>query len=398
MTPARPRTVAVIPARGGSKGLPGKNLAQVAGRPLVARTVAAALGAAAVDRVVVSSDDAAILEVAAAAGAVALRRPAALSGDAAPSEAALLHALDALAAEGERFELLVFLQCTSPFTRARDVDALVAALDGPARSALLVAPSHGFLWRRDAEGHGRGVNHDAALPRARRQDLAPEWRETGAGYAVRVDALREGGHRFPAPVALVETDLPALEIDDAEDLALARALAAARGEAPPAPDPARLRAVRAVVTDFDGVHTDDRVAVREDGLESVTCSRADGMGVALLGAAGVPLAILSKEVNPVVAARAAKLGCEAIQGVDDKPAALGRWLAARGLAASEIAYLGNDVNDLGCLDAAGLAFAPADAHPEVTRRAHVHVLPAPGGRGAVRALCDLLLGARAGGG
>lgn len=148
-----------------------------------------------------------------------------------------------------------------------------------------------------------------------------------------------------------------------------------------------------LVLDFDGVLTDDRVLLGEDGAEFVMCSRSDGMGLARLKAAGLPVMILSSETNPVVSARARKLGLPVEQGVCDKAAALRRLVETHGVTLAEVAYVGNDVNDVACLRLAGLAVTPADARPEACACAH-HVLDACGGRGAVRELCDALLSAQ----
>ena len=117
-----PRVIAIIPARGGSKGVPGKNLRRVGGRSLVARAVDACLAARLVDAVYVSTDDADIAKSAEAAGAEVIMRPAQLSGDTASSEAALLHALDQLIMVDDEPEVLVFVQCTSPFIASDDLD------------------------------------------------------------------------------------------------------------------------------------------------------------------------------------------------------------------------------------------------------------------------------------
>ncbi len=224
--------LAVIPARGGSKGVPGKNLAGVGGLPLVARAVRACLGARLVDAVVVTTDDASIAEAARAAGAEVVARPPAIAGDTASSEDAVLHALDAYEAmHGEQADVVLLVQCTSPFVSSGDVDGVAAAVavDG-ADSALTVAPFHGFLWREAPDDEGRpkgpcGVNHDASF-RPRRQDRPEDLLETGAAYAMRVDGLRAARHRFFGRTALVRTD-PArvLEIDEPGDLTRARALA-----------------------------------------------------------------------------------------------------------------------------------------------------------------------------
>ena len=389
----RARVVAVIPARGGSKGVPGKNLRRVGGRPLVARAVLACRAAERIDEVVVSTDDDAIAAVAVAAGARVIRRPDHLAGDTASSESALLHALEARAADDP--DVLLLVQCTSPFLDPADLDAgvdLVAS--GAADSAFAAVETYEFLWRRSDDGRTAvGLNHEAAS-RPRRQDREPDWRETGGFYVLDVPGFRRSRHRFFGRTAVVPVaEAGALEIDTPAELAVAEALAdLVDRRLDTVAEPLQ---VRGVVTDFDGVHTDDTALVDAAGGESVRVSRADGLGVAALRAAGIPFLILSKERHPVVAARARKLGVEVMQGVDDKVAALTGWLAGHGLDPAEVAYLGNDVNDLGPLGLVGWPVAVADARPEVRAAARL-VLQHPGGHGAVRELCDRVRAARAG--
>jgi len=179
-----------------------------------------------------------------------------------------------------------------------------------------------------------------------------------------------------------------VDVDDEHDLMLANAVAALL------PAESGLD-VDVVLTDFDGVHTDDSALVDQDGRESVRVSRADGLGVQRLLESGVPMLIVSRERNPVVTARAEKLGVEVLQGVDDKVAAVRRWLARRDIAPARAAYLGNDLNDLAVMGLVGWPVAVADARPEVRRAARL-TLSRPGGHGAVRELCDLVLQQRRG--
>ncbi|MCS6975621.1 MAG: HAD hydrolase family protein [Gemmatales bacterium] len=145
-----------------------------------------------------------------------------------------------------------------------------------------------------------------------------------------------------------------------------------------------------LVLDFDGVMTDNAVYVGEDGRESVRCSRGDGMGISLLRKAGLSVLVLSTETNPVVQARCRKLGIECINGLEDKEAIFRRILMERSIASANTIYVGNDVNDIGCLRLAGCALVVADAHPAVLEVAD-YVLSRPGGQGAVREVCDALI-------
>lgn len=398
--------LAVIPARGGSKGVPAKNLASVGGVPLVVRAVRACLAARRVTDVVVSTDDAAIAEAARSAGAEIVLRPAAIAGDTATSEAAVLHAMDAYGAmRGKVAEVVLLVQCTSPFITADDLDGVAGAVteDG-ADTALTVAPTHGFIWRQDgapetgeagggdgAGGgigpNGYGVNHDKSN-RPRRQDRPQEYLETGAAYAMRAEGFREARHRFFGRTALVTTD-PArvLEIDDPHDLARARALA-------PLLDPAVLPSyddIDAVVLDFDGTQTDDKVFVDSDGREMVAVHRGDGLGIAALRRADLKLLILSTEQNPVVAARARKLQVPVLHGIDRKDLALKQWCDEHGITPERVLYVGNDVNDLPCFGLVGWPVAVASAHDSVRAAARA-VTTTPGGEGAIREIAAWILG------
>ncbi|WP_231916005.1 acylneuraminate cytidylyltransferase [Microbacterium karelineae] len=384
----RGEAVAIIPARGGSQGVPRKNILRVGGIPLVARAVRAAQRARGIDRVVVSTDDDEIARIAGEWGAEIVRRPAEIAGDGASSESALLHALDALEDRGVVVEVMAFLQATSPFIPSDALaEAVALVCRGDADSAFAARESYEFSWAA-TDGGAEAVAHDAAH-RPRRQDRDPLFVETGAFYVMNARGFRAAAHRFFGRTVIVTVpEHLAIEIDSPVELAAARALAALHD------DPADAIDVDAVVTDFDGVHTDDTASVAEDGTEGVRVSRSDGMGVQLLREAGIPVLILSTETNPVVSARAAKLRVDVIQASDDKRAALEDWAARAGIPLSRIAYVGNDVNDLGALEAVGWPIVVPDAHPLATASARI-VLTREGGHGAVREVAERVLAARA---
>ncbi|MEU0113052.1 acylneuraminate cytidylyltransferase [Streptomyces bobili] len=398
------RVLAVIPARGGSKGVPAKNLASVGGVPLVARAVRECRATRLVTDVVVSTDDRAIAVAAREAGAEVVLRPAAIAGDTATSEAAVLHAMDTHEAlHGAAVDAVLLVQCTSPFIAREDIDGVAAAVvENGADTAVTVAPFHGFVWRdgaagstggadgADSAGGGFGVNHDKSY-RPRRQDRPQDLLETGAAYAMDAAGFREHGHRFFGRTDLVRTD-PArvLEIDDPHDLARARALAplfdtGGSGSLPAAAD------IDAVVLDFDGTQTDDRVLIDSDGREFVSVHRGDGLGIAALRRSGLKLLILSTEQNPVVAARARKLELPVLHGIDRKDLALKQWCEEQGIAPERVLYVGNDVNDLPCFALVGWPVAVASAH-DVVRGAARAVTALPGGDGAIREIAGWILG------
>jgi CMP-N-acetylneuraminic acid synthetase len=220
------KCVAIIPARGGSKGIPQKNLQLLAGKPLVAHSIINALGTASINRVFVSTDDPKIARVSQEYGADIIWRPAEISSDSATSESALLHALDFLQEnEGYQPDLLVFLQCTSPLTLAEDIEGTIQALiQNQADSALSVSPFHYFLWGYDKDGDVMAINHNKYV-RPRRQDRDPQYVETGAVYVMQVSGFLKARHRFFGKIAMYEMPLERrLEIDEPVDLQIAEVL------------------------------------------------------------------------------------------------------------------------------------------------------------------------------
>ena len=388
MSADAPRAIAIIPARGGSKRVPGKNLLPLAGRPLVAHSVLHARESRYVETVYVSTDDSAIAEVAQGVGAEVIERSPELAGDKATSESALLEVLDARVARGLADpDLVVFLQCTSPVRRPGEVDrAVEKLLSENADSLISVAEDAALLWHADGDAP-RAVNWDSQH-RPREQELAHQYRENGSIYVFRPAVLREHGNRLGGRIALHVMDFwSSFQLDKPADRELLEWIIRRPGLGPPVslPDPLEM-----VLMDFDGVLTDNRVIVSQTGEESVRCDRSDGWGIARLRDAGVLMAVVSTEANPVVQARCEKLQLACHQDVSDKRAFVEGLLKDEGIAPSAVAYVGNDVNDLEVMDLVGLAVAPCDSHPDVLAAADL-VLARPGGKGAVREFCDHVL-------
>jgi N-acylneuraminate cytidylyltransferase len=396
------KVLAVVPARGRSKSIPGKNIKLLGGHPLIAYSVAAGLQAGRVGRVIVSTDDPEIARIAKALGAeVPFLRPAALAGDSVTDLPVFQHALEALDQAGNaRPEIVVQLRPTSPFRPPGAVDEAVRMLaEVPeADSVRSVAPpgqNPYKMWRvRDGRLEPLLKVRTPEPYNAPRQSL-PEvlWQTGQIDAAWRSTIVEKGsmsGERILPlvmdPALAVDLDTPA-QWESAERLLRSLDHAIVR---PADVRPPLTRRIRLVVSDFDGVHTDNRVWLSQDGRESVICNREDWLGVARLQAAGIPFVIVSTEGNPVVGERARKLKARCFQRVRNKGEALIKIAAEYGVMLNEVAYVGNDVNDLEALQAAGLAVAVADARPEALEEADL-VLERAGGRGAVRELCDLIL-------
>jgi len=148
--------------------------------------------------------------------------------------------------------------------------------------------------------------------------------------------------------------------------------------------------VALLVMDFDGVLTDNRVWVDEEGHEHIAANRSDSLGLAFLRRAGVEALVISMETNPVVSARCRKMKVPVLQGINDKAVVLSQYMADRSIDPGQVVYLGNDVNDLVCFPLVGCAVAVADSLPAVLRQADL-VLANRGGHAAVRELCDLII-------
>ena len=159
--------------------------------------------------------------------------------------------------------------------------------------------------------------------------------------------------------------------------------------------PKRIQTIQAketdlMVYDFDGVMTDNRVIVFQDGTEAVVVNRADGLGVDRLRALGIPQLILSTETNPVVKARASKLGIEVISSCNDKKHALTNYCEQNNYDLQKVVYVGNDLNDMEVMKIVGFPVAPSDAHPDIKSLAK-RVTRAKGGEGVIREISDFLI-------
>jgi CMP-N,N'-diacetyllegionaminic acid synthase len=223
---SKPRTIALIAARGGSKGIPGKNLMDLCGKPLLAWSVQQAREAAAVDEVAVSSDSPEILAVAERYGAVGVRRPDDISGDTASSESAWLHALDAREKAAGPFDRVVALQATSPIRESADIDAACAQYEREKLDSLLTVceVEDFFNWRIDAQGAGESINYDWRN-RRRRQEIEKRYLENGSFYVFRPAQLRETNNRLGGRIGLFLMDRHKMfQIDRREDVDLCRAI------------------------------------------------------------------------------------------------------------------------------------------------------------------------------
>jgi len=219
------KTLAIIPARGGSKRIPRKNVLEVGGKALIVHTLNQAQNSDHINRVVVSTDDDEIADVSQCEGAEVLRRPKALSNGTATSESALIHALDKLSDTHNYVpDELVFLQCTSPLRKPTDIDNAIdrfriLQLD----SLFSVSRFRKYVWKLDGQ-IPQSVNFDYQAERWREQDFPEQYEENGSIYVLRPWVLRSYNYRFGGRMGLYEMDSwGALQVDTPEDLVLCEA-------------------------------------------------------------------------------------------------------------------------------------------------------------------------------
>jgi N-acylneuraminate cytidylyltransferase len=400
--------LAIIPARGGSKGIPRKNIRSFAGYPLLAYSIAAGQQAAMVGRVVVSTDDEEIASVAIESGAEApFLRPAELAADDTTDLPVFQHALRWLQEnQGYHPEVVVQLRPTSPIRPPGLVDAAVQKLlahpgADSVRGVVPAGQNPHKMWRLEADESAMTpllrVDGVAEPYNAPRQLLPQIFWQTGHVDAIRTDTILSGKSMSGAQILPLLIDARyTVDIDNLADWTRYESVVYSAGLEMVSPGPRRRpmpNKIELIVTDFDGVITDNRVWTDETGRETVVASRSDSMHIRELRERGVEVVILSSEPNPVVRARAAKMGdVEAVHGIDirSKGTAFKELVARKHVNAANVAYVGNDLNDLPCFELAGWSVAVADAYPELLRRADF-VLKAAGGHGALRELCDMIL-------
>lgn len=217
------KAIALIPARGGSKGIKRKNLQLVGNVPLVGLKVQQAFDSVC-DEVWVSTDDEEISKVALNFGSGVINRPIELAADDTSTDLVLKHAVEFLNLRDE--DILVLLQPTSPLLNVKSINSCIEMLrkNSSLSSVITVRQMHPFLWQKVNELNWQPNGH-AREKRLRRQELPIEGWETGGCYAISVKAFKEQGNRYPEPTATVEvTHLESIDIDTIEDLRLVDAI------------------------------------------------------------------------------------------------------------------------------------------------------------------------------
>ena len=355
-------------------------LLRVGSQTLLARAITTARAADGVDHVIVLTDSSEVVHEAAAAGATARR----VAGRGVTDDGALIESLSTVADDAT---VVVLLDPAAALIEPSDVAAVLGAVTGRATDRAADCAADCAV----AVVAARGAFLECPTAPPEPVVAPPDMRLTvdfGVLHALRLGPWRAASARLFGTVATVP--LPPERLLRADGPGGVEAVAAILGARGPARGYDRLPArPAALIMDFDGVFTDNRVLVDQDGREAVLCNRGDGMGLEQLRDRGLPMLVLSKEKNPVVAARCAKLKLACLQAIDDKAPALLDWCRERSLDPEAVVYIGNDTNDLPCFALVGCAVAVADAHPAALAAADM-ILTRSGGAGALRELTDLI--------
>ena len=399
--------LALIPARGGSKGIPRKNIRSFAGYPLIAWSIAAGLQAHTVNRVIVSTDDDEIAAVAREYGAeTPFMRPHELAQDLTNDLPVFEHALKWLEdIESYKPDIVIQLRPTSPIRSKDCVDGAIKILmENPeadcVRGVVPAGQNPYKMWHFNGYDKAmrpllevKGISEPYNAPR---QILPSVYWQTGHIEAIRTATItRKHSLTGSTVYPLVIDPRYTVDIDTSADWAKYEALVYSGLEMVTPAGKARRsmpKKIDLIICDFDGVLTDNRVWTDQDGKESIAAWRSDSLRIGELRAQDVEVMIISSESNMVVATRAKKMAVEAIHGVgiQEKGRVMREVLEQKKVPAENVIYIGNDLNDLPCFEIAGWSVAVADAYPEVIRSAD-HVLTKTGGHGALRELCDLIL-------
>ncbi len=373
--------LALVPLRGGSKSIPHKNIKEIAGKPLCAWALEAAVNAQIFDRIVVSTDSEEISAVVRSLnlGVEILPRPSFLATDETPTEAVMLHA-----AEHYRFDVLTTIQATSPLVTAKDFSMAWQQFQREGLNSLLTGVRvKRFFWTEEGP-----LNYDPQK-RPRRQEFKGVFVENGAFYMTERKILEQYRCRLGGKIGIYE--MPAdtiVEIDEPRDWETVETLLRAKAAINISEI---LKDVRLLAFDCDGVLTDGGMYYGENGEELKKFNTRDGQGLELIRSLGIKSALITRENSEAARKRAEKLKIdELFLAVLDKEKPLRILLDKYRLQPGQIAYIGDDIGDIPAMEMAGISFAVADAVDLVKRKARF-VLNKKGGEGAVREVCDYII-------
>ena len=384
----RKRIIAFIPVRGGSKGIPGKNIKPLAGKPLVCYGIDAALNTKAIDKVVISTESQEIRAVIDAYYGVNNKigifdRDPSTATDTASTESAMLDY-----GEKHSFDHVILIQATSPLISSEDINGGIQKYLGGSFGGLLsVVRQKRFTWSEDGP-----LNYDPQF-RPRRQDFDGFLVENGAFYITSRENLLKTRCRMTAPYGVYEMPEDSyFEIDEPEDWLIVEGLIKKRiGQSTNLTLNEKIKKIKLVLTDVDGALTDAGMYYAESGDELKKFNTRDGKGMELLRKAGYKVGIITAENTRIVENRAKKLKVDFLfQGAENKLQIVKKLANDLGIGLENIAYMGDDLNDLEVIKHVGLSACPADAVKQIKDNA-TFISSLKGGEGCFRELVNILL-------
>jgi 3-deoxy-D-manno-octulosonate 8-phosphate phosphatase (KDO 8-P phosphatase) len=386
----------IIPARYASTRFPGKPLAMIAGKPMIQRVWEQCKKASGLAEVIVATDDKRILEcVEGFGGKVMMTRDDHLNGTSRCAEVAAAH---------PGFDAVINIQGDEPIVDPEDINAVAALLE----KGQDIATLYGDLAEEDIERESVvkvAVSGESALAFSRSEERLPEGQTTGKhigmyGFSTsliaslvalpptqnelneRLEQLRWLDHGYA--IAIAHSPRQSHGVDVPEDLKSVENMILTE----------KMKRIRAVITDVDGVLTDGRISYTSTGDEIKTFNVKDGQICPILKKNGFSIGIITGRFSDMVERRAIELGFDIIeQGCKDKAGAIKSFAIQLELSLDEIAYIGDDINDLPALRLAGLSATPHDAPDYIAEQVHLR-LESDGGRGAFRELGDRILQAQ----
>jgi len=376
------KKIGFIPLRQGSKGIIGKNKRKMVGKPLFTWVLGEALWSG-LDEVYVFTDDQSIIDFITkeyhyTTKIKTMLRSEASATDTASTEFAML---EFAARIDYNFDVFCLLQATSPFTTATDINNCLEEIENGKDSALTVVNTHRFLWNTN----GKPINYDYNN-RPRRQDFEGLLIENGAVYMCTKQVLQDNKNRLGNNVGVVKMPEDSLyEIDTESDWIIVENLLLERQK-----KQKQAQKITHLVLDVDGVFTDGTITYTKEGEHTKGFDMRDGMGLEILRQFGVEVMIMTSEQSELVAKRMQKLQIKHVfLGVKDKYTLLKTLSKQHGFSLNNVAYVGDDVNDMANICSVGWSFAPQNAMTEIKTIADV-ILTKKSGGGAIREACHFI--------
>lgn len=382
--------IAFIPVRGGSKSIPLKNIKLFCGKPLVCWNIEALENCNTVDEVIVATDSDEIEQVVKAQNyrkTKIYRRSAKNAVDIASTESVMLEYIHN--AKLPESDIFMLVQATSPMTESNHfAEALQMYFAGEYDSILTCVRNYRFFWNPD----GTSMNYDYKN-RPRRQDFNGMLMENGAFYINTVGNIVSSGNRLSGHIGVYEMpEHTAMEIDEPDDWVVLESLMRRHVLAK---RKSEKNSIKLFLCDVDGTLTDGGMYYSESGDEFKKFNTRDGMGIQMLREAGIKVGIITSEETQMVENRAKKLKIDILcQGKRDggKLAATSDICENMGISLDEVAYIGDDINCVALLKAAGIKACPSDAAESVKDITGIHIMTRKGGDGCVREFAEVILG------